>query len=76
MNRAEAARRGRIGGLVAVARHGGAALTLKARRAWWERFEREVDPDLQLAPEDRHQRAYAAMRAYLARIRTYRAAKP
>ena len=42
-----------------------AEATRPAREALWRRFEREVDPDGVLAPEERHKRAQAAMRRHM-----------
>lgn len=45
-----------------------AARTAPARRAALERFEREVDPDGTLPPEELARRAEAAQRAYFTRL--------
>lgn len=45
-----------------------AAATAPARRAFDERFEREVDPDGQLSADERARRADHARRAYFARL--------
>jgi hypothetical protein len=37
--------------------------TKPARKAWAQRFEREVDPEQKLAPEERQRRAHSAMKA-------------
>lgn len=42
--------------------------TRPAREAFMNRFEREVDPDLLLAPEVRALKAESAMRAYMGRL--------
>jgi len=44
------------------------ARTAPARRAALQRFERQVDPDGVLAPDERAQRAQQAMRAHMARL--------
>jgi hypothetical protein len=44
------------------------ARTLSARRAFLGRFEREVDPDGTLSPEERQRRADSAMRAHMQRL--------
>jgi hypothetical protein len=44
------------------------ARTAAARRAFDERFEREVDPDGVLAPAERTRRAANARKAYYARL--------
>ncbi len=45
-----------------------AAHTAPARAAFLDRFEREVDPDGALPPEERARRAEHAKRAYFARL--------
>jgi hypothetical protein len=45
-----------------------AARTAKARAAFADRFEREVDPDGVLAPAERARRAAHARQAYFARL--------
>jgi hypothetical protein len=45
-----------------------AAHTLPARTAFLDRFEREVDPDSTLAPEERARRAEHARKAYFQRL--------
>lgn len=59
---------GRIGGLTTSARLGGTAMTAPARRGFWQRFEREVDPDGRLAPAERTKRANQLMRAHMLRL--------
>jgi hypothetical protein len=44
------------------------AATAKARNAFRDRFEREVDPDGVLAPEERFRRAENARKAFYARL--------
>jgi hypothetical protein len=44
------------------------ARTEPARRAMLDRFERQVDPDGALAPEERARRAGHARKAYFARL--------
>lgn len=41
------------------------ARTRPARQAFLKRFEKEVDPDGKLSPEDRRRRAEHALRAYM-----------
>lgn len=65
---ADLARRGRIGAYVAHSRHDPRETTQKARAAFRSRFEREVDPDGVLSPEERTRRAEAARRAFYARL--------
>jgi hypothetical protein len=45
-----------------------AARTAAARKAALDRFEREVDPDGKLSPEERARRATNARKAYFARL--------
>ncbi len=42
--------------------------TAAARAAFLDRFERDVDPQLQLAPDERRRRAEAARKAYMSRL--------
>jgi hypothetical protein len=44
------------------------ARTAKARKAMLDKFEREVDPEGQLAPAERARRAAHARAAYFARL--------
>jgi hypothetical protein len=44
------------------------ARTWPARQAFLKRFEREVDPDGTLPPDERHRRAEHAKRAYMLRL--------
>ncbi len=45
-----------------------AAHTAPAREAFLSRFDREVDPDGVLAPEERRRRAKHALQAHMARL--------
>jgi hypothetical protein len=45
-----------------------AARTRPAREAFLKRFEKEVDPDGTLPPEERRQRAEYAKRAYMLQL--------
>lgn len=45
------------------------ARTRPAREAFLKRFEREVDPDGKLAPDERARRANHALRAHMLRLR-------
>lgn len=45
------------------------ARTRPARQAFLKRFEREVDPDGKLPPDERRLRAEHALRAYMLRLR-------
>ena len=45
------------------------ARTRPARQAFLKRFERQVDPDGKLPPEERARRAEHALRAYMLQLR-------
>ena len=64
----EMALRGRIGAHALHARHDPRTTTEKARAAFLERFEREVDPDGMLPLGERRRRAGHSRRAYFARL--------
>ena len=64
----EMARRGRIGAYRLHATHDPKETTKAAREAFMARFEREVDPDGTLTPEERARRAEAARKAYFAQL--------
>ena len=59
---------GRIGGLRLRATHDPHEYTAAGRRAFLDRFEREVDPDGILPPPERAARAEAARKAYMAAL--------
>lgn len=65
---AERSQRSRIGGLARSAKYDGREVTAKARAAFYEQFEDEVDPDRTLEPEERARRAAAARKAHFARL--------
>lgn len=65
---AEMARRGRIGGLQALASHDAREFTQAARSAFLRRFEAQVDPDGVLDLAERQRRAEYAKRAHFARL--------
>lgn len=44
------------------------ARTAKARKAMLDRFERQVDPNSELSPDERARRAEHARKAYFARL--------
>jgi hypothetical protein len=50
------------------AQHDAQATTVNGRTAFLARFEREVDPDGTLDPQERARRAEHARRAYMARL--------
>jgi hypothetical protein len=56
--------RGRIGGLTLSASRDPREYTGRAREAFLARFEREVDPEGALRPEERVRRATARRKAY------------
>jgi hypothetical protein len=59
----------RIAAQISWARtHDRAARTRPAREAFIRRFEKEVDPDGTLAPQERRQRAEHAKRAYMLQL--------
>lgn len=60
--------RGKIGAYAAHARHGGRAMTAKARKAAWERFLDQVDPNRELPEDERIKRAKSAQSAHMASI--------
>jgi hypothetical protein len=64
----EMSRRGRIGAHTLHSRYDSRELTRPAREAFLSKFEREVDPDGTLSPEERQRRAEHARRAHMARI--------
>jgi hypothetical protein len=57
---------GRMGAHKLHAMHDSRQLTAPGRRAFLERFEREVDPDGLLTPVERARRASHARKAYFA----------
>ncbi len=65
---AEMAFRGRIGAHVTHSRHDARELTAPARAAFLTKFEREVDPEGKLPPEERRRRAEHARKAHFARL--------
>ena len=58
--------RAKQGGLSCHAKNDSRAIAARARRGFLARFEREVDPDGVLTPEERERRAKLAMRAHMA----------
>lgn len=65
---AEMARRGRLGAMRTHSLHDSRDVTRKARRAFLQRFEQEVDPDGKLDPQERRRRAEYARRAYFQQL--------
>ena len=59
---------GRIGAFTQQSRHDPRKTTAAARAAFLAGFERAVDPDGSLDPEERSRRARAAKRAYFQRL--------
>jgi hypothetical protein len=66
--RASRALRGRIGAYRLHATHDTRETTKAARSAFWSSFERAVDPDGLLSPEERTRRADYARAAHFARL--------
>jgi hypothetical protein len=60
--------RGRIGAFVLHASRDPRETTAKARATFLARFERDVDPDGSLPPEERQRRALAARKAHFERL--------
>jgi hypothetical protein len=65
---AERVRSSRFGSSTADSRYESQDLTEPGRRAFWIKFEREVDPEGILTPEERTRRADLARQAYFARL--------
>jgi hypothetical protein len=65
---AERVRYSRFGSSTADSRYESQDLTEPGRRAFWIKFEREVDPEGILTPEERTRRADLARQAYFARL--------
>src|SRR5215212_4973983 len=64
----EMSRRGRIGAHRLHATHDPRETTAKTREVFLTQFEREVDPDGALSPEERRRRAEHAKKAHFARL--------
>jgi hypothetical protein len=60
--------RARIAANTRWSRESGKANAVRAQSGLRARFEREVDPDSQLAPVERQRRADAAYRAHMTRL--------
>jgi len=60
--------RGRLGAHTLRAIHDSRELTANARAAFLARFEREVDPEGALSPDERRRRAGHALRAHMVRL--------
>ncbi len=60
--------RARIGAHALHAQHDSRELTARAREAFLQRFEREVDPDGVLPEAERKRRAEHARKAYFTRL--------
>jgi hypothetical protein len=65
---AERSLRARLAAYAMHARHDTRRTSANGRAAFLARFEREVDPDGRLDPEERSRRAEQARRAYFARL--------
>lgn len=68
MTPAEMSLRGRMGAYAVHARYDSRALTANARRAFLDRFDRQVDPDGILSDEERIRRAELARKAYFSKL--------
>ena len=68
VDRAEMARRGRLGGLATRDRHDGPKITQAARTAFLAGFERDVDPNGELPESTRRELATEAKRAHFQRL--------
>ena len=66
MTASQRALRARKAGLTTHARHDSKEIAARARKGFLARFEREVDPDCTLLPEERERRAKLARRAHMA----------
>ena len=66
--RAERILRARIAAYALHAQHDPRETTAKGRAAFLARFDREVDPEGLLEPDERRRRAEQARRAYFARL--------
>jgi hypothetical protein len=64
----EMAQRGRIGAHTTLSRHDPHQLTSRAREAFLTMFEKQVDPDSTLPPDERRRRATHARKAHMARL--------
>jgi len=60
--------RARLAAHTMHARHDSRQVTANARKAFVERFERQVDPDGVLSVAERRRRAEHAMRAHMTRL--------
>ena len=67
-NPQDMALRGRIGAYKLHASHDSREITAAARRGFLARFDREVDPDSKLPPEERARRAEMALRAHMTQL--------
>lgn len=59
---------GRIGAYTMLSRHDVHEITSAGREAFWSKFDRDVDPEGVLPPEERARRAEMARKAYFARL--------
>jgi hypothetical protein len=60
--------RARMAAYILHSRYDSKELTAPARRAFNDRFEKQVDPDGTLPPAERQRRAEAAKKAYFTRL--------
>ena len=68
MTPAQRSLRARLGAYVLHSRYDSRELTAKARATFLSKFEHEVDPEGQLAPEERARRAEMAKKAHFTRM--------
>ena len=68
MDRHQMALRGKLGAYVLHSTHDSREITEAARAGFLAKFERQVDPDRVLAPEERRRRALAARNAHMMRL--------
>lgn len=68
MTAAQLSRRGRLGALTRLSRESTSTMTAAACQANKDIFERRVDPDGVLAPEERRRRAAAARTAHMLKL--------
>jgi hypothetical protein len=60
--------RGRLGAYTRASQYDGKAVTAKARQAFLDQFEQQVDPDHLLPVAERARRAEAARKAHFTRL--------
>ena len=68
MDRQQMALRGRLGAYTLHSTHNSREVTEAARAGFLAKFERQVDPEGILAPDERRKRALAARSAHMMRL--------